>query len=85
MRSLAKAKLDNGGPVIAVLVFSCNRVTVQRCLDQLLKWRPSKEQFPIIVSQDCSHQATTDVILSYGDQVTLIRVCGIFFYCRTCI
>lgn len=74
MRSLSQAKLENGGPVIAVLVFSCNRETVKRCLNQLLKWRPSKQQFPIIVSQDCSHQPTTDVILSYGDQLTLIKV-----------
>ncbi|KAL0267937.1 UNVERIFIED_CONTAM: hypothetical protein PYX00_010065 [Menopon gallinae] len=73
MRSLSQAKLENGGPVIAVLVLSCNRETVQRCLNQLLKWRPSKQQFPIIVSQDCSHQPTTDVILSYGDQLTLIK------------
>ncbi|EEB15549.1 alpha-1,3-mannosyl-glycoprotein 2-beta-N-acetylglucosaminyltransferase, putative [Pediculus humanus corporis] len=70
---MPKNRLENGEPVIAILVLSCNRVTVAQCLDELLRWRPSKEQFPIIVSQDCSHQPTTDVILSYGDQITLIK------------
>lgn len=62
-------------PVIAVLVFSCNRVTVTRCLDQLIKFRPSKQQFPIVVTQDCGHQATADAIASYGDLLTHIQVC----------
>ncbi|XP_022246568.1 alpha-1,3-mannosyl-glycoprotein 2-beta-N-acetylglucosaminyltransferase-like isoform X2 [Limulus polyphemus] len=60
-------------PIIGVLVFSCNRITIKRNLDQLLKYRPSKEQFPIVVSQDCGHEPTTKVIQSYGDQLTLIR------------
>ena len=37
--------------VIGVLMFACNRVTVSKALDLLLKYRPSKEQFPVIVSQ----------------------------------
>ncbi|XP_012289229.1 alpha-1,3-mannosyl-glycoprotein 2-beta-N-acetylglucosaminyltransferase isoform X2 [Orussus abietinus] len=69
----AKKTLDNGAPVIAVLVFSCNRITVQRCLDQLIKLRPSPEQFPIIVSQDCEHEQTAEVIHSYGDEIIHIR------------
>lgn len=44
-----------------------------RNLDQLLKYRPSKEAFPIVVSQDCGHEPTTRVIKSYGDQISLIR------------
>ncbi|KAL1140404.1 hypothetical protein AAG570_000336, partial [Ranatra chinensis] len=52
---------------IAVLVFACNRVTVSRCLDQLLKYRPNAEHFPIIVSQDCQHESTTLAIKAYGD------------------
>lgn len=63
------------GPVIAVLVFSCNRVTVNRCIDGLLRYRPSKQQFPIIVSQDCQDEATEEVIRSYGDEITFIQVC----------
>ena len=44
--------------VIPVLLFSCNRVTVSRALDLLITHRPSKEQFPIIGSQDCDHHET---------------------------
>ncbi|XP_015791896.1 alpha-1,3-mannosyl-glycoprotein 2-beta-N-acetylglucosaminyltransferase [Tetranychus urticae] len=58
---------------IAVLLFSCNRVTVRRNLDQLLKYRPDATSFPIIVSQDCGHEPTRKVLQSYGDQITLIR------------
>lgn len=38
-------------PVIPVIVFACNRISVSRNLDALIKYRPSREQFPIIVSQ----------------------------------
>lgn len=54
---------------IAVLLISCNRVTVSRCLDQLIRYRPSKERFPIIVSQDCVHEQTSYVIESYKKHV----------------
>ena len=37
--------------VIPVLMFACNRVTVSKALDSLLKIRKDKEKFPIIVSQ----------------------------------
>ena len=59
--------------VAAIVVIACNRPTVKRCLDLLLKYRPSAKQFPIIVSQDCGHQETADVIASYKDQVTHIK------------
>ncbi|XP_015120792.1 alpha-1,3-mannosyl-glycoprotein 2-beta-N-acetylglucosaminyltransferase [Diachasma alloeum] len=73
LRGLATSKPLNGAPVIPVIVFSCNRVTVRRCLDQLIKLRPSAEQFPIIVSQDCNHQQTSDVIRSFGEKVVHIQ------------
>nr|XP_057909273.1 alpha-1,3-mannosyl-glycoprotein 2-beta-N-acetylglucosaminyltransferase a [Doryrhamphus excisus] len=57
-------------PVIPILVIACNRVSVRRCLDKLLQTRPSDKQFPIIVSQDCGHAETADVIRSYGSRVT---------------
>lgn len=56
-------------PVIAVLLFACNRVTVRRNLDQLIKFRPSATTFPIVVSQDCAHRETKRVIESYGGQL----------------
>lgn len=44
-------KSDFKGTVIPVLVIACNRVSVNRCLDQLIQYRPNPDQFPIIVSQ----------------------------------
>ncbi len=35
--------------------------------------RPSVKQFPIIVSQDCNHQQTSNIIDSYGKNVTHLR------------
>ncbi|CAH1252079.1 MGAT1 [Branchiostoma lanceolatum] len=58
-----------GDTVIPVLVIACNRPTVRRSLDLLVKHRPSAHQFPIIVSQDCGHQETSAVIKSYGDKI----------------
>ena len=37
--------------VIPVLMFACNRVTVNIALESLLKARKDPEKFPIIVSQ----------------------------------
>lgn len=51
VHDLAQMQSKFNGVVIPVLVFACNRITVTRCLDQLIKYRPSEEQFPIIVSQ----------------------------------
>lgn len=55
------------GPVIPILVFACNRVSVAKCLDNLLEYRPNVHQFPIVVSQDCADPATRTVIESYAD------------------
>lgn len=60
-------------PVIPILVMACNRVTVRRCLDKLLQYRPSAQLHPIIVSQDCGHAQTAEVIRSYGDRVTHLQ------------
>nr|CAI5862762.1 unnamed protein product [Callosobruchus analis] len=58
---------------LPILVFACNRITVSKCLDKLLKYRPDPDQFPIIVSQDCDHEETRDTILKYGSQLSLIQ------------
>ncbi|XP_061771528.1 alpha-1,3-mannosyl-glycoprotein 2-beta-N-acetylglucosaminyltransferase-like isoform X1 [Nerophis ophidion] len=60
-------------PVIPVLVIACDRVSVKRCLDKLLQTRPSNRHHPIIVSQDCGHVETADVIRSYGSLVTHLK------------
>lgn len=44
-------KFDFKGPVIPILVFACNRISVRNCLDNLIQYRPNANQFPIIVSQ----------------------------------
>lgn len=63
-------------PLLPVLVIACDRVTVKRCLDNLVKFRPNKDIFPIIVSQDCGHNETYQVIKSYTDSdpsITVVR------------
>ncbi|XP_056458481.1 alpha-1,3-mannosyl-glycoprotein 2-beta-N-acetylglucosaminyltransferase a [Gadus chalcogrammus] len=64
---------DDDGAAIPVLVMACNRPTVKRCLDKLLEYRPSAQRHPIIVSQDCGHVETAEVIRSYGNQVTHLQ------------
>ncbi|XP_074081349.1 alpha-1,3-mannosyl-glycoprotein 2-beta-N-acetylglucosaminyltransferase [Macrotis lagotis] len=59
--------------VLPILVIACDRSTVRRCLDKLLHYRPSVERFPIIVSQDCGHKATAQVIASYGNAIMHIK------------
>ncbi|XP_055487822.1 LOW QUALITY PROTEIN: alpha-1,3-mannosyl-glycoprotein 2-beta-N-acetylglucosaminyltransferase b [Leucoraja erinacea] len=59
--------------VLPVLVIGCDRPTIRRCLDKLLQHRPSKELYPIVVSQDCGHEETARVIASYGDRVLHLR------------
>ncbi|EDW61393.1 alpha-1,3-mannosyl-glycoprotein 2-beta-N-acetylglucosaminyltransferase [Drosophila virilis] len=65
--------LANGEPVIPILVFACNRISVVKCLENLVQYRPSIEQFPIIVSQDCGDELTKQAIQSFGNQLTLIE------------
>lgn len=59
--------------VAVVLVIACNRPEVERCLDSLLKYRPSEKKFPIIVSQDCGHEQTARVIANYRDKLMYIK------------
>eukprot|EP00730_Choanoeca_flexa_P018733 TRINITY_DN9126_c0_g1_i3.p1 TRINITY_DN9126_c0_g1~~TRINITY_DN9126_c0_g1_i3.p1 ORF type:complete len:499 (+),score=96.07 TRINITY_DN9126_c0_g1_i3:95-1591(+) len=54
--------------VAAVVVMACNRPSVKRCLDLLLEYRPSREQFPIVVSQDCGHEPTARAVRKYSDR-----------------
>lgn len=55
LKELNKRKHNFKGPIIPVLVFACNRISVRNCLDDLVQYRPSAEQFPIIVSQVSCH------------------------------
>ncbi len=49
-KSAIKEKEDFSN-VIPVLMFACNRVTISKSLDNLLKIRTDEKKFPIIVSQ----------------------------------
>lgn len=51
LRRLNKRNHHFNGPIIAVLVLACDRITVKNCLDDLIRYRPNRFQFPIIVSQ----------------------------------
>ncbi|CAK8675171.1 unnamed protein product [Clavelina lepadiformis] len=56
---------------IPVLVLVYNRPSVSRCLDLLLKYKKTvNADFPIVVSQDGNHQETTNVIQTYGQQIS---------------
>ncbi|XP_003737217.1 alpha-1,3-mannosyl-glycoprotein 2-beta-N-acetylglucosaminyltransferase [Galendromus occidentalis] len=68
-----RLRASKGRPVIPILLFACNRVTVKKPIEQLLNYRPNAENFPIIVSADCNHQLTLKTIKVYGDQVQLIQ------------
>ena len=46
-----KAIKEDFSNVIPVLMFACNRVTISKSLDNLLKIRKDEKKFPIIVSQ----------------------------------
>lgn len=39
------------GPIIPILVIACNRISIRNCLNDLIRYRPNSDQFPIIVSQ----------------------------------
>lgn len=61
-------------PKIAILVISCNRAkSVENHLKQLIKHREKsthgREKFPIIVSQDCGHTETADMISSFSSSL----------------
>lgn len=38
-------------PIIPILVIACNRISIRSCLEDLVRYRPDSNKFPIIVSQ----------------------------------
>lgn len=55
-------------------MIACNRPdAIKRCLNGLLKYRPSSDQFPIVVSQDCGDATTAEAIRAYGNKVKHIK------------
>lgn len=58
--TLETLNYDNVGST-AVLVIACNRPTIKRSLDSIFESKPA-DRLPVIVSQDCEHQDTSDII-----------------------
>ncbi|XP_065321990.1 alpha-1,3-mannosyl-glycoprotein 2-beta-N-acetylglucosaminyltransferase-like isoform X2 [Gordionus sp. m RMFG-2023] len=58
--------------VLPILIFACNRNTITRTLDQLLKFRPSKTQFPIYVSLGCLESDIEKSLHFYQDEITIL-------------
>lgn len=71
--ALAAMQMIYANDTLPVLVIACNRPSIKRSLDTLLKYRPSAEKFPIIVSQDCGDKKTADVVQSYGEKIIHIQ------------
>lgn len=51
----------------------------------LERYRPSAGLFPIVVSQDCGHEATANTINAYGSRITHIKVLGVESLCSPII
>ncbi|XP_045184667.1 alpha-1,3-mannosyl-glycoprotein 2-beta-N-acetylglucosaminyltransferase-like isoform X1 [Mercenaria mercenaria] len=71
--SYNKVKADN--VILPILMIACNRAdAIQRSLDLVLKYRPDDERFPIIVSQDCGHEQTAEMIQKYVTDKGIIHI-----------
>ncbi|XP_019851894.1 PREDICTED: alpha-1,3-mannosyl-glycoprotein 2-beta-N-acetylglucosaminyltransferase-like, partial [Amphimedon queenslandica] len=72
-RSVTTPTLFNASNLqIPVLIIACDRVTVSRAIDSVLRHKPQNKKFPVIVSQDCGNEQTSKVIDSYQDKLTHI-------------
>lgn len=72
---------EGAGIRIPVIVFACNRVSVSNCLDNLLKYRPSAHQFPIIVSQVSGSVVNLVLSIELSHEVFI----ELLFYSGTCV
>lgn len=70
LKSTNKVPKQEADDKIGVLVMACNRPTVSFHLDQILKLREyNVNKFPIVVSQDCAHEETKQMILKYKNSL----------------
>uniref|UniRef100_A0A915PR58 Alpha-1,3-mannosyl-glycoprotein 2-beta-N-acetylglucosaminyltransferase n=1 Tax=Setaria digitata TaxID=48799 RepID=A0A915PR58_9BILA len=59
---------------IAVLIFVCNRPkAIENHLKKLLRYRPSAEKFPVVVSQDCDDPSVKEAVEKFGDEVHYVK------------
>lgn len=71
LKELNKRHHDFNGPIIPIIVFACNRISVKNCLDDLVKYRPNSYQFPIIVSQVSYAQEYLEMN-SFNDKIVCV-------------
>lgn len=74
---IPKSSEHHEAPVIAVLVLVCDRVSVTRTLDQIFKYKPDDDRFPVILSLDCGKRhKKVDALVhkKYGKQLTYMKV-----------
>lgn len=70
--------VDFNGPVIPILVFACNRISVRNCLENLIRYRPNARQFPIIVSQ-VSFNFYSFSLIFLNAEILFNGFCGKYF------
>ncbi|CAA86513.1 Alpha-1,3-mannosyl-glycoprotein 2-beta-N-acetylglucosaminyltransferase [Caenorhabditis elegans] len=59
---------------IPVIVFSCNRPdSVRAHVEKLIMYRPSAQQFPITVSQDCDNESVKKEVEKFGNSVNYVK------------
>lgn len=69
-----KASSETWSEPILVLVLACNRAeSLRDHLEKLIDFRPSKEQFPIVVSLDCEDSNTVAEAEQFGEQIEVIK------------
>jgi len=42
--------------------------------DYTFRYRPSKEKFPIVVSQDCDNKEAREAASMFGDEIQYVKV-----------
>nr|pir protein B0416.6 [imported] - Caenorhabditis elegans [Caenorhabditis elegans] len=74
MEEMVSQDLKQWKDPIPVLVFSCNRaMAVRDHVEKLIRYRPSQEKFPIIVTQDCDNENVKNEVKKFGDKVEYIK------------
>lgn len=62
---VSELKESTDEPMVIVVFAAKRPAAIRNHLEQLLKYRPSAEKFPVVVSQDGIHEETTSVIKEF--------------------
>ncbi|KAK7574065.1 hypothetical protein V9T40_011256 [Parthenolecanium corni] len=60
-------RINRNSDSIAILLMSCNLLTISKTLDLLVQYRPSKQQFPILVAQGCDSNSAIKLTRSFKE------------------